>query len=273
MRYYLNAGFGEPLSDSDLSLILDLGYNGVRQDVPSVEKAGELVKNLRFVKGIYVIPVADENTCQQIAHAVCMEAASLGEASNTAVEVGNEEDLKGKRWSKDPAGWTALVKDVATIAASYSPDIQVVSGGVSSVSREAMDWLTRSKVRELNENVVIGYHQYRSTPPQQPLKGYASRDEEFEALVEASGARTVWCTECGWHTAQRSEGWLCRRKWAYTDEQVALFLQQEIALNVGKAECFTVYQLNDGPNPSNDQDCFGIRRIDGTLKPSAGILI
>lgn len=39
------------------------------------------------------------------------------------------------------------------------------------------------------------------------------------------------------------------------------------------AECFVTYQLNDGRDLSNDQDCFGIRRTDGTLKPSATILL
>jgi len=274
VRVLLNAGFGNPLPSEDLDLIRSLGFQGVRQDVPTVEAAPALVSNIlgAHLFGLFVVPVADADACHEIAHAVSIRAVESGLAGQCALEVGNEEDLAGKRWARNPLGWAALVADVALIARSHSPEIRVVSGGVSSVSRPALQWLELSRVRDLP--VAIGYHQYRSTPPQEPLDGYVSRGEEFTVLRAVSGTRPLWMTECGWHTAERKSGcWPFLKRWRYTDSQVAEFLRAEMRLNEQHgAECFVVYQLGDGPDPRNDQDRFGIRRTDGTLKPSAGVL-
>jgi hypothetical protein len=280
MLMLLNAGFGEPLPTADLVLIRSLGYQGVRQDVPTAAVAPALVDNLMAANlyGIFVIPVAHEAACQDIAHAVAAQIVLRAGSGMGFLEVGNEEDLSGKRWARDPVGWARLVADVATIAAAHSNiapggPVQVVSGGVSSVSRQAMGWLERSRVRELP--VGVGYHQYRSTPPAEPLDGYRTRGEEFRTLRDAAGDRETWMTESGWHTAKRTSGhWPSKRTWSYTDAEVAQFLSEEMARNdeVG-ARCFVTYQLNDGADPANDQDRFGIRRADGTLKPSSRVLL
>ena len=287
MIYALNAGFGEPLSGEDLDLIRSLGYQGIRQDVPSaagaapsVASAAALVDNVldAGLMGIFVIPCDLADICHEIAHAVARRAVERQQGALVVIEVGNEEDLSGKRWARDPVGWAALVGDVSVIAASHSNispggAVQVVSGGVSSVSRHAMGWLERSHVRDLP--IGVGYHQYRSTSPDKPLDGYSSRADEFRALRDAAGDRETWMTECGWHTARRTSGtWPCRKAWAYTDAQVAQFLADEMARQeeVG-ARCFVTYQLQDGLDRRNDQDHFGIRRVDGTLKPSARVLL
>jgi hypothetical protein len=272
--FFLNCGFGEPLPAADLVLIRSLGYQGIRQDVPRVEVAGELVDNVlaEGMVGIFVIPVADEDACHDIAHAVARQIVLRSGESSCAIEAGNEEDLSGKRWTRDPLGWARLVADVSIIAQSHGR-IQVVSGGVSSLSRHAMGWLERSHVRDLQ--VGVGYHQYRSTPPGEALDGYAWREDEFRALRDAAGGRDVWMTESGWSTAKRTAGfWPLRKTWAFTDDQVARYLRAEMSINAEHhARCFVTYQLNDGPDPSNDQDRFGIRRSDGSLKPQARVLL
>lgn len=275
MLKLVNAGFGSPLSVEDFDLIRSLPQcDGVRQDVPSADDAPGLVSNAlgAHLVGNFVIPVADPEACHEIAHAVSLRAGDLWMIDQCILEVGNEEDLEGKRWARDPKGWAALVADVAYIARSHSSALRVVSGGVSSVSRRALQWLELSRVRDLP--VGIGYHQYRSTPPSEPLDGYVSRGEEFTVLRAAAGARPLWCTESGWHTAERKSGcWPFSRRWRYDDLEVEQFLRAEMRLNEDHgAECFVVYQLNDGNDPKNDQDHFGIRRTDGTLKPSAGVL-
>lgn len=279
MKYILNAGFGSPLPTDDLALIRSLGYEGVRQNIPTEALAPSLLDNLldAGLHALCILPVEEEDICHLIAHALARRAVERQQGGMVVLEVGNEEDLSGKRWARDPRAWAALVADISVISSSHSSiapggPITVVSGGVSSVSRQAMGWLERSRVRELP--VSIGYHQYRSTPPSHPLDGYSSRADEFRALRDAAGDLEVWMTESGWHTARRTSGtWPLRKKWAYSDTQVAEFLREEMSRNeeVG-ARCFVTYQLNDGPDPSNDQDCFGIRRTDGSLKPSAWIL-
>jgi exo-beta-1,3-glucanase (GH17 family) len=273
MLTLLNAGFGDPLPEADLVLIRSLGYQGVRQDVPESVMAADLVDNVfaEGLVGIFVIPIAEEDVCHSIAHALAQQInlrAGVG-----IIEVGNEEDLSGKRWSRDPLGWARLVDDVVFIAQSHGAPVPVVSGGVSSLSRQAMGWLERSRVRDLP--VGIGYHQYRSTSPAVQLDGYRSREQEFGTLRDAAGGRDLWMTECGWHTSQRKSGtWPFSKRWAYTDAQVAEFLTAEMRMNEEfGAKCFVTYQLNDGSDPANDQDRFGIRRTDGTLKPSARVLL
>lgn len=274
METYINAGFGELLSDGDLMLIRSLGFDGIRQNVPSPEHVG-LVDNIleSGLHAIFIVPVETPDICQTTAHAVAERAAELGRSSQAVLEVGNEEDLGGKRWAKDPHGWAALVSDVCTIAASHRFMGPVVSGGVSSVSHTALRWLKDSRVSELP--VGVGYHQYRSTPPNKPLDGYHSRDEEYRALADAAGGSETWCTESGWTTTPHSKGWgPFRQTWAYSDVEVLGFLRAEIALATSYgAQSFTVYQLNDGPDPNNGQDRFGIRRMDGTLKPQSRVLL
>jgi len=268
---FLNCGFGEPLSAVDLELVRSLGFSGIRQNVPTAGRAAELVDNVldAGLSAIFIVPVEDEGACQAVAHAVAERAVGRGLAHQAVLEVGNEEDLRAKRWAKDPTGWAALVRDVASIAWGHGGSaLRVVSGGVSSVSRTALGWLARSRVREIP--VAIGYHQYRSTPPGEPLDGYDSRGAEFEALRAAAAGRDLWCTESGWHTAPRSSGWgPFKRTWAYTDEQVLDFMTAEAVMNArAGALCFVQYQLADGPTAS-DQDCFGIRTFHGAMKRSS----
>ena len=273
MRLFLNAGFGDPLPASDLDLIRSLGYEGIRQNVPTVESAAWLVGNaLDKGAAIFIIPVESADLCQDIAHAVAERIKVIGGDDRAVIEVGNEEDLRGKRWHDDPFGWSLLVTDVLNIAREHRFWGPVVSGGISSVSRSALDWLKRSRVHE--REVCIGYHQYRSTSPQKALSGYSSRADEFKALKDIAG-QDIWCTECGWSTAPRTKGWwIFKKTWSYSDAEVASFLRYEIDLQDSfNSKAFVTYQLNDGPNPMNDQDRFGVRRTDGSLKPQASVLL
>lgn len=281
MLRMLNAGFGEPLPGEDLDLIHRLGFDGVRQDVPTLASAVGLTTNALGIDftALFIVPVAVESTCQEIAHAIASRAVELGAAERTILEVGNEEDLEGskdhpKRWTHDPRGWAALVSDVAHIAAQHSPAIRAVSGGVSSVSRRAMAWLQSSGVTRLESLQApfgIGYHQYRSTPPDKPLEGYVSRDEEFLVLNGTANGLPIWCTESGWHTGVRKSGcWPFTHHWRYEDTQIEQFLRDEAMLNERHgAYSFVVYQLND--SPGGIEPPFGIRRVDGTLKPQARV--
>lgn len=275
MKVYLNAGFGEPLPAEDLYLIASLRYAGIRQNIPNVETAVNLAKNALSggqLEALFILPVEDPAVTHEIAHTLSRVLMDMDVAQRAALEVGNEEDLSGKRWKDDPHEWGKLVQDVVSIARDHTGGaLRVVSGGISSLSRTATAWLEKSRVRDLD--VIVGYHQYRSTPPGQPLDGYTSRLHEFTHLELVSGGRPIWCTESGWHTAPRKEGcWPFTRRWAYTDHQVEEFLSSEITYNESAgADVFVVYQLNDGPDPRNDQDRFGIRRADGTLKPQASV--
>ena len=104
------------------------------------------------------------------------------------------------------------------------------------------------------------------------MKGFAARDAEFARLKELARHRPIYCTETGWHTAPSTvrTGWfgLFRRKVRFTDEQVADFFDREVTIHERNgAEVFAWFQLNDGPNPDDYEQTFGIRRLNGELKP------
>jgi hypothetical protein len=148
----------------------------------------------------------------------------------------------------------------------------VVSGGISSLSKDALKWLAESQVAGLPVD-IIGYHQYRSTPPSDPLKGYRSRQDEFDEFRDLVGPHSIACTETGWSTAPRESGtWPFKKRWQYTNDEALQFLQTEYAMNEREgSQLFVHYQLNNGPDPGNDQDCFGIRTVDGTLLPQSSL--
>lgn len=274
MRVLLNAGFGSPLSLADWSLIHDLGFDGIRTDVLREGDAGGLVANVTAAHrdGLFIapadVPLIDETLA--VVEAVAIAAKVSRAPELVALEVGNEPDRSG-RWRHDAAGFGRLVAQAAGVAWSILPDLRVVSGGIATLSRDALAWLAQA-AQHFPAEVAVGYHPYRSTPPGLPRDGFASRDAEFAELHRIAAGRAVWCTEVGFHTAPRSRDFpLCFTRTRWSDSEVASFLRSELRFNAAAmAEVCCLYQLNDGAAwRTESEDAFGIRRVDGTLKPSA----
>ena len=256
------------------SLIHDLGFDGVRTDVRREGDAGALVANVTAAgrDGLLIAPVdvrdIDETLAVVEAIAIATKVSRAPEL--VSLEVGNEPDRSG-RWRNDPAGFGRLVAAAAEVAWAQLPDLQVVSGGIATLSREALDWLSLA-APHMPRDVAIGYHPYRQTAPGIPRKGFASRAAEFAALRRIAGPRSLWNTEIGWHTAPRPNGFpLCFTKTARSETEVAAYLREELRLNErAGAEVVCVYQLNSGPAwRTESEDAFGVRRFDGSLRPAA----
>lgn len=265
MRILLNAGFGEPLGAEAIGLISALGYDGVRQDVPTPWAAPGLVRE--FAPGpLHLLPIfvvgglARQPGAEIVETArATAQAVRVWQIQGAAIEIGNEMDAAG--W--DAREFGALVAAAREAVMGEHADVRVVSGGVTNLSKTALDWLGRA-APDIPADVVIGYHSYRDDPAR-PKEGFRSRVEEFDRLREIAMGREVWCTECGYHTARRKACIGTRR--GLSDEQVAEYVRSEISLHrTAGAGAFVLYQLNDGP--SNEAiDRYGIRRRDGTLKP------
>jgi len=151
------------------------------------------------------------------------------------------------------------------------PGGKLILGGIVSTDESGLDYLDRMVSAGLPSGVAVGYHTYRQEKrPWKPHDGFSTREAEFHRLQAIAGDRELWHTEVGWHTCENSSGWWpCKRKWSWTDDQVLEFLECEAGYNRrAGAKSFTVFQMNDGPG-SGYENHFGIRRIDGTLKPSA----
>lgn len=270
MRVGLNAGFGSWIGEKDLNLIKSLGFGIVRQDICSSDP--EEVKSLvsEFV-GFPMMPIfiigSDNDPASDViyrAHLTADACRKFGIAY--AIEVCNEPDnhILSPRWSGDPVGWGSLVSSVVR----ELPLVTVISGGVMSTSKEALDYLSRAMA--VIPNCIIGVHTYRSGSPDAPMPGYKTRKSEFDALHSIAGDRKVWCTEIGWNDFTKVGGWIpsiCGKP--LSEDQVAANFKREIQLcSENGLEVLIAFQLNDG---TGADEHFGIRKLDGTLKKSAYI--
>jgi hypothetical protein len=125
----------------------------------------------------------------------------------------------------------------------------------------------------IDHRLLIGLHPYRSAlRPYWAPRGWDSINNMF--LWLRGLRRDYWISECGWHTApqkrRRGPFGLCSKTIQWSDADVAEFAGQEMDLwENAKAQCYVWYQINDGPDPNNPEDNFGLRYHDGTPKPAA----
>lgn len=277
MRVYINAGFGEPIGGESLRLFAALGFDGVRQDVPS-GRIRELVQEfahapltpLFLVGGGKMTDPPEVTATVSWAVAACMQECEV----RGAIEIGNEPDLTGI----PPESFAKLVTECARGIWAIEPAMPVIMGGIMSTNERGLKYLERALEAGVPPGVRVGYHTYRAGHPDQPNPGFHNRAAEFHRLANLANGRPLWNTEIGWHTVPVRVPrafpmcWLSRTV-RHSDEDVFKFLVRERELNKqAGAEVMTVYQANDGPNPNNPGDRFGIRYLDGKLKPSSGIV-
>jgi hypothetical protein len=179
-------------------------------------------------------------------------------------EIGNEPTAgsKRRRWPPEAFG-KAVARAARAIWEIGGPGTLVVSGGIHNPDRERQAWLRRAAAHfppPDEARFAVGFHDYAPGmgDPDVPHVGFATRDEQVGRL-QALGW-PLFDTESGGHTGPR-EG--------HTEAQVARWLTRR--LDQGREWGLlgtVVYQLDDGPDPGNHEDCFGLRRRDGSLKPS-----
>lgn len=259
-----------PLPLSDWMLLADLGFDGIRTDVRRPGDAAALVANVTAAgkDAIFIADDKDPDECLEIVEALAVAIGRDKRDCLMAVEVGNEPDRS--HWKPDPDGFGQLVAQAYDIVRRLSPDTRVVSGGIASLSPEALGWLERALVY-IPQAVAVGFHPYRDGGPRVPRPGYKSRTEEMAALSRLAGDHMLWCTEIGWHTAPRRRDFpLCFTSTKLSDGEVAAYLREELRIEYQfGAEVCCIFQIQDGPSPTEYEHRFGIRRTDGTLKPSA----
>lgn len=243
MRFFLNAGFGWPLTPADLSMVKGLGFDGIRQDVLTPSRAEELVHNIHDagMAGIFIAPTLD-------VVAALAKVVPIG----SAIEFINEPDLQMPNDAK------LYAMGLSAANSLVPPGVVLLSGGISGLGTKQLAWLSKV-LPYVPADVQVGFHTYP-----------AATASNLSALKKVSNGRAIWNTEIGWSTAKRSLGFpLCWLSTQLTDPQVGANIEEEIRLNgEAGARAFTLYQLNDGAG-AGAGDHFGIRRADGILKPQA----
>ncbi len=271
MKLYLNAGFGYPLPDADLALISRLGFEGVRQDVTdwaNLDHIRMLLVNFAPFPRLRPLLVLNELPTPERAATQTGQIAQLVRETGIEadVEIGNETDGKGT-----PAQFRE-----ALLAAARVPRpsfVRVISGGITSLMRRRLDYLR--KVDPSTTGVdAVGFHSYR--PQFHEWEDGLEMQRGFDGLRKIAGGLPLWNTEIGWHTKtttyHKGPFGIFTGRIQYTDPEVAQLLVSEARNSyLQGAQAMTVYQLNDGPSDTNSMDHYGIRRVDGTLKPSASV--
>ncbi len=269
MRVYLHAVFNDPIGVDLCREIASLGFDGIRIDAQHATDAVlvEMVSQAR-VAGLSCLVIIRDGAQLQAA----LEA--LGTDPAVEWELRNEPDIEGP----NPAAYCALMQDAADVA--NAKGVWLYVGVVSNPhdrGRKYMDAL-RSTLATLPPCVGVTWHRYPaggySESFARPHDGYGAREDEVAKMGALAGHRPFGISEAGYHTALRTTGWwLWRRSRRWTDDGVASLFAQEVQFwDAAGADFLVWYQLNDGPTDAR-LDRYGLRRIDGSWKPAASVLL
>jgi len=283
----LNAGFGRTLA-ADWPFISSAGFTVVRQ-VFAVEIDDATLHQLtaefvgRPIRLLALLGGGENRTARggriephQFATLGARVARSVADVGlrDALIEVGNEPDIGHPDYANRPRDFAMAVAQTHAAVRQAGHTGVIISGGISNLSRERLDYLERV-VPHLSPDIVVGFHRYPHGPgPEQPHPGFANRDAEWVRLKQITGGRQVTCTEFGHHTAPRRYGrlGLVRRRRRVSDQAVADHIVYDLAY-FRERGCLAsaIYQLNDGPT-DRPIDRYGIRRADGTPKPAVAAI-
>ncbi len=279
MKTYLNAGFGHPLGIESFLLIQQLGFDGIRADVPEggeEQIIREFADPRHSLRPIFLVNGGKMREGAQAAGSRATYVALLMYESGIQgeIEIGNEPNIAQDRYRHHPEYFGISFNIARGILDKDSrlTEQRLIVGGIMTTDKKGLDYLEKV-VRGLPPKCHIGYHTYRSTTaPNVPMKGFSQREDEFARLRGIAGGRELWNTEIGWHTAESKTGLFGCNKIQYSNETVYDYLRQEADYNRNAgAKAFTVFQLNDGPT-DHYENRFGIRtHPELALKPSSQI--
>jgi hypothetical protein len=283
----INAGFGAPLGPA-LDFIESIGFHFVRQEFRGdandrhltsllSEFVGRRTKLLALLgggtnrtrAGGRIEPQVFASSGARLVHV----AAALG--LDPIVEIGNEPDIGHPGYASRPADFAAAVS--LTHAAMRREGFRgaVITGGISNLSRERLDYLAAVVRAGIPADVIVGFHRYpHGLSARIPHPGFADRDAEWNRLLDIAGSRDVACTEVGHHTAPRGRRrfGLFGRRHRLTAEDAARDLMFDLEFFRDRGALMTaVYQLNDGPH-DRSIDRYGIRDATGRPKPVVGAI-
>lgn len=299
MNLYLNVGCvpkeSPRIGRELLNQIEELGFHGIRVDIPDHHDAcWRLLEELAEHPALHPIflvaggqmtrehpdvggpPWSPESLVQHVWDS-CQKASTLGffeRGAPPAIEIGNEPDLAHDVWKGQPALLAETFSKCFEKARSFSARCPVLTPSVSNLNSRGFDYLRVMLEAGLPDGCAVAVHRYpNGDHPSVPHGGFASREEEIGLLMDLTGDRDVWVTEAG-----RSEGPIRRRRFLrppkvywLSESDVSDYMEEEVRLwaHRSRVKALVWYQINSGPDHDNELHNYGIRRMDGTLKPVA----
>ena len=214
----LNAGFGETLA-ADFPFIASTRFAVIRQgfgfeiddatlNLLIAEFAGRPIRLLALIGGGRNEKAAggriEPHEFAALGARVATAAAAAG-LTDVSIEVGNEPDIGHVDYTSRPADFADAIRQTHLAVRTTGFLGPVITGGVSNLSPERLNYLQQVVTAGIPLDVVIGFHRYpHGLGPEVPHPGFASRDAEWARLQSIAAGRTVACTEFGHHTAKRN---------------------------------------------------------------------
>jgi len=284
----INAGFGDPIA-GEFPFFAHLGVGVVRQDLFAHGDAAPIEALVaefpnRPARALFMLAggkmqVADGSNRIE-PHVLAARARRVVEAAHAAglqqysLEVGNEPDIAHDGYASRPQDFAEAIRQVHAVVRPLGFTGDLITGGISNLNERGLEYLHSTLAApSVPADVVVGFHRYPEAGrgPQAPHPGFESREEEFEALAGLVGGRRVACTEFGYHTAEDRMGVLGSRRRSETE--VAEAVQWDLDFYGQRGVLLAaLYQLNDGTHDIAEER-YGVRRLDGTLKPVADALV
>ncbi len=183
----------------------------------------------------------------------------------SAWEIWNEPDISSL-WKPAPSSrdYSHLVNYVAPIIRRLDPQSLVIAG-VTKPDPEFLNALEKGNA--LADVDIISIHWY--THPKSPDQGWGPMTlasiRSYIQKIKNLGKR-VWITEMGYPTSTD--------KYGVSETKQAEYLQKQIILagNMGVEVCIIYDLIDDGPDPGNKENRFGLFRQDGSPKPAVAVV-
>lgn len=176
-------------------------------------------------------------------------------------EIWNEPNIE-QFWKPkpDPDKYAILLKTASNACKEADPNCFVVGVCTSGVDLSFIKKVLAAGT--ITSMDALSVHPYRYPDP--PEKGIISDLAEVRKAMDAVGGKgkPIWVTEVGWPTHLGPRG-------ISVDAQAHMLVRAYLECLAGGAETVFWYWFgNDGPNPSYNEDHFGIRFREGTPKPA-----
>jgi hypothetical protein len=205
---YLSAGGGlfGLLGHQWLDKIHRLGFTGIRTDIYGPYKEGhlqELQESKLAPIFLYGGGHMDDWTPERFREEVIWGARKItdeGYFTDRPIyfEIGNEPDIAIASWRQDPKKLNDTYWDCYQTVKSINNRIEIITGGISNLHMEALDWLDEFLTDPLPSGAIVGFHRYPNGPnPENPQNGFQSRPHEWNRLQALVGGHKCFLTETG----------------------------------------------------------------------------
>lgn len=282
MYNLLNAGFGNPIRGLH-SLIADVGFSGIRQDVPFYDfaKLTKIIRECELYDADLILLFAGgqmEWTAEDIRLHVSETAKYINDEDlfkqrRVFFEIGNEPDIAVDRWKKSPKDLNDVFWECYQTVKMRRSDFEVITPSISNLNWRGLDYLREFLSEPIPCGSIVGFHRYpNGSDPIKPHSGFKSRQDELNRLRKIVPNFRLFCTETGASQGphkMRRRFPLClfKRKFYLTEMEQHNIYEGELEFYMRNAvEGMVWYQLNDGLNRDAVLDNYGIRRVDGEVK-------